>query len=102
MDQGKILEELTHRALTDKCNSYLVIKTERPEPTAAALHEFLPKAEIELLSDTGEIWIHEYMGRSERISSELQFRNLPVLKIEQVGTSVKDYLTQLTGGGRYV
>lgn len=102
MDQGKILEEISHSALTDKCHFYLTIETEQPESTVTALHEFLPNAEIELLPDTGEIRIHEYMGRSERISSELQFRNLPVLKIEQVGTSVKDYLTQLTGGSRYV
>lgn len=97
LQKGKILQELTHQDLEQRCDSYITIETEDMAKTIPVLEELLPNTKIEAFSDN-EIRIYSFMGRIERISSELQFRNLPAQKIEQVGLSVKDYLAHLTGG----
>ena len=101
LHEGNVLEILSQRELEHQCDGYISLETEELAATISALPEFLPQVSIETFPERNEIQIRGYMGRMERISTEQQFRNLPVKRIEQAGLSVKDYLSHLAGGNRH-
>lgn len=96
INNGKIIEEITHKELLNKCRSYLNLKVRDISKTSVILEKELGVKDFEVFSDD-TIRIYDNFD-SERISLCLASHKLGVKEIVQRGESLEDYFAHLIGG----
>lgn len=95
--QGRILEQITQKALAERCSRYISIETDNVSVAVAALESSIKDIEIKVFPGN-EIRVYNYYGKIQQLSAELAVKRIFAYKIASVGMGLEEYFTRLVGG----
>lgn len=95
--QGKIIEEVSHRELAQKCRRYAAIKTPDTQRALLALEKKLQTENYQLMAD-GSIRLYDHLGNIEAVARCLSQENVLVTGLSLSGDTLEDYFLERTGG----
>lgn len=97
IDQGRILEEVSAKDLKEKCRAYLAIKVEDLDRASFIIESELNTLDYKV-SNEGEIYLFDYVDKSDQVLKILYDEGLRVQSIREKGMELEDYYLDLIGG----
>lgn len=99
--KGKIIEELTHEQLEEKCRQYICIKADNVPKAVTVLDKMYENPKYKVISDNT---IHLYSNASdmETISKAFMQNNIVITELSVKEQTLEDYYISITGGVDYV
>jgi len=94
---GKLVEEITAKALEEKCQSYLNLKVDNTNLAVAVLENKLKTKAFEVMAD-GVIKLFNYVEKSGEVSGVLFSEGVVVQEVSKQGESLEDYFINKIGG----
>lgn len=94
---GKLMEEITAKALEEKCQSYLLLKVDNPNLAVAVLENKLKTRAFEVMAD-GVIQLFDYVEESGKVSGVLFSEGIVVDEVSKQRESLEDYFVNKIGG----
>ncbi|MCC9296302.1 ATP-binding cassette domain-containing protein [Clostridium sp. WLY-B-L2] len=95
--RGKLVEELTLKALNKKCRRSLNIKVDNIQKTAVILERKLNTTNFTVLPDK-TIALYDYIDNPGKVSSILSKENITIEQILATGENLENYFINLVGG----
>lgn len=95
--QGVLLEELTAKALHEKCQQYLHIKVDNTDKAAVTIENKLATTNFEVMPD-GTIKLYNYVDQPGKVSTALSSTGLVIEQFMPMGEDLEGYFTNLIGG----
>ena len=90
INNGNLIEELSHEELLTKTRSFIKLRTNGIEKTCTVLENILGIHEYKINHDN-EIMIFERLGELEKISGTITDNGLIITKLNLEGESLEDY-----------
>lgn len=97
LHKGKMLQEISAKALAEKCRRYLLLRVENPTKAAALLEIRFPGANLEVYPDQS-IHAYDLLGREAEASRFLTEQGIPLWEMAVCGDSLESYYSHLIGG----
>ncbi len=97
IDHGRIIEELTHEELNEKCKQYVEVKTPTPDKAILVLSEELKTDNYQLMPDK-TIRLFEYLDDLETVATALAKAQILVTGLYVTGETLENYFLEKIGG----
>ena len=97
IDNGVLIEELTHEQLLDKTTQSLIIKVDDVKKACLVLEQTLNTTSY-LVTENNEIILSEYLDQPDVVADALFKNNLRLSKLQINKTTLEDYFLSLIGG----
>lgn len=97
IDHGRIIEELTHEDLNEKCKQHVEIKTPTPDKAIIVLSDELKTDNYRLMPD-GTIRLFEYLDDLEKVATALSKAQILVTGLSVTGETLENYFLEKIGG----
>ena len=94
--KGKLLEQLSSRAMDDKCRKYIHIKVDNPHQATVIIESKLETTNFEVMPD-GTIKLYEHIDASAKVSKVLSINGLTIEQFALMGDTLENYFTKLIG-----
>ncbi|MGL5633836.1 MAG: ATP-binding cassette domain-containing protein [Sarcina sp.] len=99
ISDGKLLEEISEEALSEKCKQYIEIKAKEKETVVAILEMDLNITDYKVL-EGNIIKIFSNLDDVALINSELSKRGVLIESIRVKGETLEEYFVELVGGAK--
>ena len=90
MDHGKLVESISDKELAERCRSFLTIKTNDIDKTAAVLEQKLPMTEYRVM-EKEEIRLFTHLDEVEKVSKTITDSGLILTKLVLEGENLEEY-----------
>ena len=100
IDNGRMLEQISAKALKEKCRACLELAVDSAPAAARALEQGLGARDYEVLPDN-VIRLYCHLDEPARVTQLLVESGVALRSIEQKGASLGDYFLSLIGGVRH-
>lgn len=97
IDHGRIIEELTHDELNEKCRQHVEIKTPEPEKAILVLSEKLMTDNYRLMPDK-TIRLFDHLDDLETVAAALAKEQILVTGLSVTGETLENYFLEKIGG----
>ncbi|MGL4800362.1 MAG: ATP-binding cassette domain-containing protein [Cellulosilyticaceae bacterium] len=97
MKEGKLVEEITAKAIEEKCRHHLLVRVDDPAKASVILEEQLGCTGYEI-HEGNEIKVYEHMDAPEKVTQMLVTGGVMVSGIQVIGSSLEQYFMALVGG----
>lgn len=97
IDNGRLLEQISSAALSEKCKSRLIIKVDDTQKAAAVLEKGLGCKNFKVVGKS-EIRLAQYLDHPETVNRALIMEGVLVTEFKLSGLSLEDYFIKLIGG----
>ena len=97
IDHGRIIEELTHEELNEKCKQYVEVKTPTPDKAILVLSEELKTDNYQLMPDK-TIRLFEHLDDLETVATALAKAQILVTGLSVTGETLENYFLEKIGG----
>lgn len=97
ISDGKLIEEISSKALNDKCRQYIELKVDDTARTVALLEKDLQITNYEVLENE-LIKIFDYLDQVGKINSVISRGGVIVEKIGVTGENLEEYFVSRVGG----
>ena len=98
IDGGHMLEQISAKALAEKCRSCLQLTVDDPEKAALILEQKLGAREYEVLPG-GVIRLYGFLDRPQAVTAAIVEGGVALSAAEHRDTNLEDYYLKLIGGG---
>lgn len=98
--RGRLLEQITHEQLNEKCKQHLRIRVDDPSKAATVLEMELGTQDYEVLQD-GTIKLYSLYQDVRRVSMALTSSGLVIEYFAPGGDDLESYFTKRVGGGSH-
>ena len=92
------LEQITARALEEKCRACIEARVDDPSQAALVLERALGVRDYEVLPG-GVIRLYACLDQPQTVTAALAQAGVAILGVENRGTDLEDYFLKLIGGG---
>jgi len=99
IDNGKIVETLTHEELEAKCHKYISIRMDNTATGMTAIEQELNINNFKVL-DNGMVCLYDYTHDVSAVAEVLRKHNVLVTHIALSEQTLEEYYFSVTGGGR--
>lgn len=99
--KGKIIEELTHEQLEEKCRQYVCIKVDKVPMALTVLDKLLMNPDYNVVSGN-LIHLYSNVEDMEAISKAFMQNNIVITELSVMEQTLEDYFIAITGGAGYV
>ena len=100
IDNGRMLEQISAKALKEKCRACLELSVDSAPAAARALEQGLGARDYEVLPDN-VIRLYCHLDEPARVTQLLVESGVALRSIEQKGANLEDYFLSLIGGVRH-
>ena len=100
IDNGVMLEQLTARALEEKCRACIEIQVEDPSAAALILERQLGTRDYEVLPG-GVLRLYSFLDQPQTVARTLVEGGASLRSIESRGANLEDYFLSMIGGVRH-
>ena len=100
IDNGRMLEQISAKALKEKCRACLELAVDSAPAAARALEQGLGARDYEVLPDN-IIRLYCHLDEPARVTQLLVENGVALRSIEQKGANLEDYFLSLIGGVRH-
>ena len=100
IDNGRMLEQISAKALKEKCRACLELSVDSAPAAARALEQGLGARDYEVLPDN-VIRLYCHLDEPARVTQLLVENGVALRSIEQKGANLEDYFLSLIGGVRH-
>lgn len=100
IDNGRMLEQISAKALKEKCRACLELAVDSAPAAARALEQGLGARDYEVLPDN-VIRLYCHLDEPARVTQLLVESGVALRSIEQKGANLEDYFLSLIGGVRH-
>lgn len=90
MNHGKLVESFSDKELAERCRSFLTIKTNDIDKTAAVLEQKLPMAEYQVV-EKDEIRLFTHLDEVEKVSKTITDSGLILTKLVLESENLEEY-----------
>ena len=97
IDNGRMLEQISAKALKEKCRACLELSVDSASAAARALEQGLGARDYEVLPDN-VIRLYCHLDEPARVTQLLVESGVALRSIEQKGANLEDYFLSLIGG----
>lgn len=97
INNGEFLEQVSAKALNQKCKQYLSVKVNDTKKAVVALEKNLDVKEYEVLNDN-EITIYDKVDIPEKVAGILIKNDILLYSLNQNNITLEDYFMKLIGG----
>lgn len=99
--KGRIIEQLTHEQLEEKCRQYICIKVNNVPVALTVLDKLLVNPDYKVVSED-IIHLFSNVGNMEAISKAFMQNNIVVTELSVMEQTLEEYFIKITGGAGYV
>ena len=100
IDNGVMLEQITARALEEKCRACIEIQVEDPSAAALILERQLGTRDYEVLPG-GVLRLYSFLDQPQTVARTLVEGGASLRSIESRGANLEDYFLSMIGGVRH-
>ena len=100
IDNGVMLEQITARALEEKCRACIEIQVEDPSSAALILERQLGTRDYEVLPG-GVLRLYSFLDQPQTVARTLVEGGASLRSIESRGANLEDYFLSMIGGVRH-
>ena len=100
IDNGRMLEQISAKALKEKCRACLELAVDSAPAAARALEQGMGARDYEVLPDN-IIRLYCHLDEPARVTQLLVENGVALRSIEQKGANLEDYFLSLIGGVRH-
>ena len=100
IDNGVMLEQITARALEEKCRACIEIQVEDPSAAALLLERQLGTRDYEVLPG-GVLRLYSFLDQPQTVARTLVEGGASLRSIESRGANLEDYFLSMIGGVRH-
>ena len=100
IDNGRMLEQISAKALKEKCRACLELSVDSAPAAARAMEQGLGARDYEVLPDN-VIRLYCHLDEPARVTQLLVESGVALRSIEQKGANLEDYFLSLIGGARH-
>ena len=100
IDNGVMLEQITARALEEKCRACIEIQVEDPSAAALILERQLSTRDYEVLPG-GVLRLYSFLDQPQTVARTLVEGGASLRSIESRGANLEDYFLSMIGGVRH-
>ena len=100
IDNGVMLEQITARALEEKCRACIEIQVEDPSAAALILERQLGTRDYEVLPG-GVLRLYTFLDQPQTVARTLVEGGASLRSIESRGANLEDYFLSMIGGVRH-
>ena len=97
LDKGHMLEQISAKALEEKCRACLELKVDDAPHAARVLEQKLATRDYEVLPE-GVIRLYSHLAEPQNVSRALVEEGVALWGMEQRGADLEDYFLSLIGG----
>ena len=97
LDKGHMLEQISAKALEEKCRACLELKVDDAPHAARVLEQKLATRDYEVLPE-GVIRLYSHLAEPQNVSRVLVEEGVALWGMEQRGADLEDYFLSLIGG----
>lgn len=97
INQGRIVETLTHNELDDKCKKYICVKTDYVPTAVTVLDKIIDTDSYKVISDD-TIRIFKAAAEAERISKAFMEAGIMLKELSFKEQTLEEYFMNITGG----
>ena len=98
--KGKIIDNLTHKELEEKCHKYVSIGMEDVYSGVAAIEKELHTSNFKVM-ENGMVYLYDYTHDVPAVAAALRKHNILVTHIALSEQSLEEYYISVTGGEKY-
>lgn len=100
IDRGRIVEEISVRALNEHCKRYISIRTTDTQGAILAIEERLLTDHFRMMPDN-EIRLYDYLDNMEKVAKALAEAQILVTGLSITGGTLEDYFLTKVGENRW-
>lgn len=100
IDRGRIVEEISARALNERCKRHISIRTADTQKAILAIEERLHTDHFRLMPDN-EIRLYDYLDNMEKVAKALAEAQILVTGLSIAGGTLEDYFLTKVGENRW-
>ena len=97
LDKGHMLEQISAKALEEKCRACLELKVDDAPHAARVLEQKLATRDYEVLPE-GVIRLYSHLAEPQNVSRALVEEGVALWSLERRGADLEDYFLSLIGG----
>ncbi|MGL6197481.1 MAG: ATP-binding cassette domain-containing protein [Lachnospiraceae bacterium] len=97
INKGKIIEDISHEELEQKCQKYISIKMDNVEVGVTALDQELHTDNYKVMGD-GTVHLYDYTNNIPIVAEALRKHNILVTHISLTEQTLEEYYFSITGG----
>ena len=100
IDNGVMLEQITARALEEKCRACIEVGVEDPSAASLVLEQRLGTRDYEVLSG-GVLRLYSFLDQPQTVAKVLVEGGVSLRSLESRGANLEDYFLSMIGGVRH-
>ena len=100
IDNGVMLEQITARALEEKCRACIEVGVEDPSAASLVLEQRLGTRDYEVLSG-GILRLYSFLDQPQTVAKVLVEGGVALRSLESRGANLEDYFLSMIGGVRH-
>ena len=100
IDNGVMLEQITARALEEKCRACIEVGVEDPSAASLVLEQKLGTRDYEVLSG-GVLRLYSFLDQPQTVAKVLVEGGVSLRSLESRGANLEDYFLSMIGGVRH-
>ena len=100
IDNGVMLEQITARALEEKCRACIEVGVEDPSAASLVLEQKLGTRDYEVLSG-GILRLYSFLDQPQTVAKVLVEGGVALRSLESRGANLEDYFLSMIGGVRH-
>ena len=100
LDKGRLLEQISARALHEKCRACLELKVDDTARAATILETALGTTEFEVLPN-GMLRLYALLDQPQAVTAALAGAGVALMGVENKSVDLEDYFLKLIGGGSH-
>lgn len=99
INQGRVIETLTHEELEDKCKKYICVKTDSVPAAVTVLDKVMDTDSYKVISDD-TLWIFKNSAESEIVAKAFMEAGIMLKELSFKEQTLEEYFMNITGGNR--
>jgi len=97
IEKGRLLEEVTAKALQEKCRECLELAVDDAAKAALVMEQQLGTRDFEVLP-FNKLRLYAYLDQPQRVNQALMGAGVALISAERKGSNLEDYFLSLIGG----